>query len=69
MYYSTDTEMKIAQQELAITSKVLNREFICTLLMPEDGAVAEPLNLLLLNDGQELRTLSWLIPWKTFIRT
>jgi enterochelin esterase family protein len=57
MYYSTDTEMKIAQQELAITSKVLNREFICTLLMPEDGAVAEPLNLLLLNDGQELENL------------
>lgn len=57
MYYSTDTEMKIAEQELAITSKVLNREVTCTLLMPEDGAVAEPLNLLLLNDGQELDNL------------
>ena len=57
MYYSTDTEMKIAEQELTITSKVLEREVVCTLLMPEDGAVAEPFNLLLLNDGQELENL------------
>jgi enterochelin esterase family protein len=57
MYYSTDTEMNIAQQELTITSTILDREVACTLLMPEEGAAAEPLNLLLLNDGQELENL------------
>jgi enterochelin esterase family protein len=57
MYYSTDTEMKIAEQELTIASKILEREVTCTLLMPEEGTVAEPLNLLLLNDGQELENL------------
>jgi len=57
MYYSTDTEMKIAAQEITITSAILNRDVTCTLLMPEEGAFAEPLNLLLLNDGQELEAL------------
>jgi len=57
MYYSTDTEMKIALQELTIQSTILERDVTCTLLMPEDGAVAEPLNLLLLNDGQDLEAL------------
>jgi enterochelin esterase-like enzyme len=57
MYYSTDTEMKIAEQELTIASKILEREVTCTVLMPEEGTVAEPLNLLLLNDGQELENL------------
>lgn len=57
MYYSTDTEMKIAEQELTIASKILEREVNFTLLMPEEGTVAEPLNLLLLNDGQELENL------------
>jgi enterochelin esterase family protein len=49
--------MNIAEQELTITSAALGREVTCTLLMPQDGAVAEPLNLLLLNDGQELENL------------
>ncbi|GGH17616.1 alpha/beta hydrolase [Mucilaginibacter phyllosphaerae] len=57
MYYSTDIEMNIAQQELTIASKVLEREVTLTLLMPGDNAVAEPLNLLLLNDGQDLEDL------------
>ncbi len=57
MYYSTDFEMKIALQELIITSTILERDVTCTLLMPEYGAVAELLNLLLLNDGQELENL------------
>jgi enterochelin esterase family protein len=57
MYYSTDFEMKIALQELTITSTILERDVTCTLLMPEDGTLAEPLNLLLLNDGQELESL------------
>ncbi len=57
MYYSTDTEMKIAEQEITITSAHLQRDVTCTLLMPEEGAFAEPLNLLLLNDGQELENL------------
>ncbi|MBB5396545.1 esterase family protein [Mucilaginibacter sp. AK015] len=57
MYYSTDFEMKIAQEQFTITSKILDRDVTCTLLIPEDGAVAEPLNLLLLNDGQELENL------------
>ncbi|MET3978536.1 enterochelin esterase family protein [Mucilaginibacter sp. UYP25] len=57
MYYSTDFEMKIAEQELTIPSTILERDVTCTLLMPEDGGVAEPLNLLLLNDGQELENL------------
>lgn len=57
MYYSTELKMKIAEQELNITSEILGREVTCTLLMPEDGGVAEPLNLLLLNDGQEIENL------------
>jgi enterochelin esterase family protein len=69
MYYSTDTEMKIAEQELTITSKILDREVTCTLLMPEDSAVAEPLNLLLLNDGQELENLKLVDALEDLIRT
>lgn len=57
MYYSTDAEMKIAEQEITITSAALNRDVTCTLLLPEEDAFAEPLNLLLLNDGQELENL------------
>jgi enterochelin esterase family protein len=55
--YTYSTTMNITQQELIITSIILERNVICTLLMPEEGAVAEPLNLLLLNDGQELENL------------
>lgn len=58
MYYSTATEMKIAQQDIMITSAILQRDVTVTLLMPEEGSIAEPLNLLLLNDGQELEALN-----------
>jgi len=49
--------MKIAQQDIIITSAMLQRNVTVTLLMPEEGSIAEPLNLLLLNDGQELEAL------------
>lgn len=55
--YTYSTTMNITRQELIINSIVLGRDVICTLLMPEEGTVAEPLNLLLLNDGQELDNL------------
>ncbi|MFD0793239.1 alpha/beta hydrolase [Mucilaginibacter litoreus] len=49
--------MRIEAQELIVNSTLLNRDVTCTLLMPEAGTIAEPLNLLLLNDGQELEAL------------
>lgn len=52
-----DTEMTITEQEINITSALLEREVTLTVLKPEDGDIAEPLNLLLLNDGQELESL------------
>lgn len=55
--YHTDTAMKIAEQDITIPSAILKRDVTCTLLMPEEDAFAEPLNLLLLNDGQELKNL------------
>jgi len=55
--FSTATEMAITTQELIIKSAILNRDVTCTLLMPEEGTIAQPLHLLLLNDGQELEAL------------
>jgi enterochelin esterase family protein len=55
--YSTAIAMKVIQQQLVINSIILDRDVNCTILMPEDGSVTEPLNLLLLNDGQELENL------------
>jgi enterochelin esterase-like enzyme len=52
-----ETEMTIIEKNITITSKLLQREVTCTLLMPDEGDVAEPLSLLLLNDGQELENL------------
>ncbi|WPU97684.1 alpha/beta hydrolase-fold protein [Mucilaginibacter sp. cycad4] len=49
--------MTITEQEINITSALLEREVTLTVLKPEDGDIAEPLNLLLLNDGQELESL------------
>lgn len=57
MYYSTETEIMIDQQELTVTSNILNRNVTCNLLKPQADAVTEPLNLLLLNDGQEVNAL------------
>lgn len=50
-------EMIITKETLTINSKLLGREVTCTLLMPADYNKAEPLNLLLLNDGQEIENL------------
>jgi len=55
--FSTATEMAITTQELIVKSAILNRDVTCTLLMPEEGTIAQPLHLLLLNDGQELEAL------------
>lgn len=52
-----DTEMTITEQDINITSALLAREVTLTILKPEDSDIAEPLNLLLLNDGQELENL------------
>ncbi len=52
-----DTEMTITEQEITITSALLEREVTLTILKPEDSDIAESLNLLLLNDGQELESL------------
>lgn len=57
MYYSTETEIMIDEQELIVTSEILNREVTCTLLKPQADAITEPLNLLLLNDGQDLEAI------------
>jgi enterochelin esterase-like enzyme len=52
-----ETEMIITEQDINITSALLEREVTLTILKPEDSDIAEPLNLLLLNDGQELPNL------------
>ncbi len=55
MYRSV--EMTITEETITIKSKLLAREVKLTLLMPVDYNFAEPLNLLLLNDGQEVANL------------
>jgi enterochelin esterase-like enzyme len=50
-------EMTITENRLTISSAALGRDVTCTLLMPGDYNKAEPLHLLLLNDGQELENL------------
>ncbi|HEY4194055.1 MAG TPA: alpha/beta hydrolase-fold protein [Mucilaginibacter sp.] len=58
MYWSWNvTEMEIAEQEITINSELLKREVTLTLLMPENYEQSQPLNLLLLNDGQEIENL------------
>ncbi|SDF35614.1 Enterochelin esterase [Mucilaginibacter pineti] len=52
-----ETEMTIIEKNINITSKLLQREVTCTLLMPDESDLAEPLSLLLLNDAQELENL------------
>jgi enterochelin esterase-like enzyme len=53
-----ETEMTIVEKVITINSLSLKRAVTCTLLMPDEQEIAEPLNLLLLNDGQELENLS-----------
>lgn len=57
MYLSWNVnEMTVAETEISIESEFLKRNVTVTLLMPE-GEVTEPINLLLLNDGQEAENL------------
>jgi len=58
MYPSwTVTEMTITETEITVDSEHLKRDVIITLLIPDGYDSIEPLNLLLLNDGQEVITL------------
>ncbi len=50
-------EMTITETTFTIASKFLERDVIYTLLLPQEYAGPEPLNLLLLNDGQEIENL------------
>jgi iron(III)-enterobactin esterase len=53
----TEMETAIAEHTIILNSAVLKRQVTCTLLMPEENISTEPLNLLLLNDGQEAESL------------
>jgi len=58
MYASwLEMEIAITENNITLKSDVLKRDVTCTLLMPEDNEITEPLNLLLLNDGQEIESL------------
>lgn len=58
MYWNlSEMEIVIDQQEITIKSAYLKRDVTCTLLIPEIPALVAPLNLLLVNDGQELDNL------------
>jgi enterochelin esterase-like enzyme len=50
-----ETEMTVIETTFTITSVYLEREVVCTILLPE--GYMGPLNLLLLNDGQEAENL------------
>ena len=51
------SEMTVTQNEITIESKLLKRDVTVTLLLPEGREAAEPVSLLLLNDGQETMSL------------
>ena len=58
MYASwQEMEITITENNITIPSEVLKRDVTVTLLMPEDDEITQPLNLLLLNDGQEIDNL------------
>jgi len=46
-------EMTITEKNMTINSALLKREVTCDILMPDEMDATQPLNLLLLNDGQE----------------
>jgi enterochelin esterase family protein len=52
-----EMEATIVETNITVESEYLQRLISCTLLMPKPGQTAEPLNLLLLNDGQETENL------------
>ena len=49
----TVSEMTITETEISIDSEFLKRDVTITLLLPEANELSGPVNLLLLNDGQE----------------
>jgi len=53
-----ETEMTIVEKTITINSTLVKRAVTLTLLMPDAQEIAEPLNLLLLNDGQEMENLA-----------
>lgn len=58
MYWSwNETEIDVNEQMITIVSEPLKREVAVTLMMPENYQGSQPLNLLLLNDGQEAENL------------
>ena len=58
MYLSwPECEMTVTEKIFTINSDLLKREVTVTLLLPEGVDPADPLNLLLLNDGQEAENL------------
>ena len=58
MYWNLpEMEITITENKITINSNVLKRQVTCTLLVPEENYTAEPFNLLLLNDGQEIESL------------
>lgn len=52
-----EMEVNIIENTLAINSTLLKRQVTCTLLMPENNDLPDPLSLLLFNDGQEAGAL------------
>jgi enterochelin esterase-like enzyme len=50
-------ETTIIENNITISSGLLGRDVTCTLLMPRENDANQPLNLLLLNDGQEIESL------------
>jgi len=49
--------MAVIESKITLNSELLEREVNCTLLLPEEDNLIGPLNLLLLNDGQEIENL------------
>lgn len=50
-------EMTITENKITIQSDQLKREVTCDIFLPDELNTIEPLNLLLLNDGQEAESL------------
>src|ERR1700743_2636545 len=58
MYWGwATTEMTISENKITINSDVLLREVVCDILLPGEIEPSRPMNLLLLNDGQEAESL------------
>jgi len=58
MYLSwIDNEMTLTENKITIDSDALKRGVTITLLLPEESEITGPVNLLLLNDGQEADNL------------